>query len=79
MKCRNCGAELNNGRCEYCGSFFAEDMRLFVLKQPEMTPNMIEKVLSSTIIPNREKDVIEVTAIGDKERRFIEVRVCTKN
>lgn len=33
MKCRNCGAELNNGRCDYCGSFFAEDMRLFTPKK----------------------------------------------
>lgn len=22
MKCKNCGAELNNDKCEYCGSSF---------------------------------------------------------
>lgn len=26
MKCKNCGAELNNGKCEYCGSVFVENM-----------------------------------------------------
>ena len=30
MKCKNCGAELNNGKCEYCGSVFLEDMLYFV-------------------------------------------------
>lgn len=25
MKCKNCGAELNNGKCEYCGSDYRED------------------------------------------------------
>lgn len=24
MKCKNCGAELNNGKCEYCGSVFED-------------------------------------------------------
>jgi hypothetical protein len=30
MKCKNCGAEINNGKCEYCGSVFLEDMLYFV-------------------------------------------------
>lgn len=30
MKCKNCGAELNNGKCEYCGSVFLEDMRYVI-------------------------------------------------
>ena len=25
MKCRNCGAELKYGKCEYCGSVFNEE------------------------------------------------------
>ncbi len=29
MKCKNCGAELKNGKCEYCGSVFDEDTTLF--------------------------------------------------
>lgn len=33
MKCKNCGAELNNGYCEYCGSFFAEHQKYVVLKK----------------------------------------------
>ena len=32
MKCKNCGAELNNGRCEYCGSFFMENTLYMNLK-----------------------------------------------
>ena len=85
MKCKNCGAELNNGRCEYCGSFFAEDMRLFTLKPPQINEDIIRKALRTALIsvnPYREddsrmhkakiKDVIEVTSIGDTERHFIE-------
>lgn len=34
MKCKNCGAELNNGKCEYCNSMFLEDMRYIELNIP---------------------------------------------
>ena len=72
MKCKNCGAELNNGRCEYCGSRFAEDMRLFTLKAPEIDTEFFRKVLYGTqITTNLPQDTIEVTCLGDKEPRFI--------
>lgn len=32
MKCKNCGAELNNGKCEYCGSFFLENRKYLFIK-----------------------------------------------
>ena len=83
MKCRNCGAELNNGRCEYCGAVFAEDMRIFHLKQPTLDASEFEKIIrqiretackpdDSVMHKIRVKDVIEVTCIGDTERHFIE-------
>lgn len=34
MKCKNCGAELSNGKCEYCGSVFLEDVRYIELNIP---------------------------------------------
>lgn len=86
MKCRNCGAELNNGRCAYCGSVFSEDMRLFTLKKPEIDENLIQKALEGSFFmgnarrdddskmhKTKVKDVIEVTCIGDDEPHFIEV------
>ena len=45
MKCKNCGAELNNGKCEYCGSVFPEEVRLFTLKTPKIDEEVIREVL----------------------------------
>lgn len=70
MKCKNCGAELNNGRCAYCGSSFAEDMRLYTLKEPEFDDDLLFKLLHKSpalITPN----VIEVTCLGEAEPYFI--------
>ena len=62
MKCKNCGAELNNGRCEYCGSVFPEEVRLLTLKPQKIDEKVIRKVLSR----------VEVTCLGDTEPHFIE-------
>ena len=43
MKCKNCGAELNNGKCEYCGSVFLEDMRYVTINIP---PEKMKKVVN---------------------------------
>ena len=75
MKCKNCGAELNNGRCEYCGSHFSEDMKLFTLKKPEIDPDFFRQVLygSHVIDDSRmNKERIEVTCLGDSEPHYIE-------
>ena len=75
MKCKNCGAELNNGRCEYCGSRFSENMRLFTLKAPEEDTDFFRKVLyGSHVIDDSRmyKEKIEVTCLGDAEPHFIE-------
>ena len=69
MKCRNCGADLNNGRCEYCGAIFTENMRMFTSK-PTLDMTEFEKILRQTIITPAE-NTIEVTCIGDTERKFI--------
>lgn len=63
MKCKNCGAELNNGRCEYCGSFFVEDLRMLTLKPPKIDENLLHEMLNK----------VEVTCLGDTEPHFIEV------
>ena len=73
MKCKNCGAELNNGRCEYCGSVFSKDMRLFTLKSPQLDEDFIKKVLSkSPLITNMPKERLEITCLGDSEPHYIE-------
>lgn len=70
MKCKNCGAELNNGKCAYCGSVFAEDMRLFTLKEPEFDDDLLMKLLHGS--PVLRARTIEVTCLGDSEPHYIE-------
>lgn len=60
MKCKNCGAELNNGKCEYCGSVFPEDMRYTLI------PPKIE------IDKDVYKKMVEVTCLGDDKPQFIQ-------
>lgn len=60
MKCKNCGAELNNGRCEYCGSVFPEDMR-YTLISPKIDIDKDEL-----------KEMIEITCLGDDKPQFIQ-------
>lgn len=70
MKCKNCGAELNNGRCEYCGSMFAEDMRLYTLKEPKFNNDLLMKLLHES--PILGENTLEVTTLGDNLRHYIE-------
>lgn len=51
MKCKNCGAELNNGKCEYCGSVFLEDMR-YIVPNIKVDEEELQKVLSSKHVLN---------------------------
>jgi len=64
MKCKNCGAELNNGKCEYCGSKFLEHT-LFL-------KGNCDKDDDSRMIKTLITDRIEVTCLGDEEPHFIE-------
>ena len=57
MKCKNCGAELNNGKCEYCGSVFLEDMRYFV-PNIKMDEDELRKIVTRTRI------IAEITQRG---------------
>jgi len=50
VKCKNCGAELNNGRCEYCGSFFMEDLRMLTLIPPKIDENLLHEMLHKMLI-----------------------------
>jgi len=43
MKCKNCGAELTNGKCEYCGSVFTGNM-LYI---PKPDPKTVADILTS--------------------------------
>lgn len=85
MKCKNCGAELNNGRCEYCGSVFLEDMRFYTLKTPQIDEDLLvrlirksplygdKKTLLKTLMEKqKDKNVIEVTCLSDSEPHYIE-------
>lgn len=65
MKCRNCGANLEHGYCEYCGSFYGESRRIMQAIPDVERDDRMHKA--------RVKDVIEVTCIGDEERHYIEV------
>lgn len=74
MKCRNCGAELNNGRCEYCGSVYPEEMRMFTLKAPKIDPEIIKQALyGSHVIKDSpmNNEWIEVTTLSDSEPHYI--------
>lgn len=57
MKCKNCGAELNNGKCEYCGSVFLEDMRYFI-PNIKMDEDELRKIVTRTHI------IAEITQRG---------------
>lgn len=75
MKCKNCGAELNNWRCAYCGSCFSEDTKLFTLKKPEIDTDFFRKVLYGSHVINDSrmyKERIEVTCLDDSEPHYIE-------
>lgn len=61
MKCKNCGAELNNGRCEYCGSHFDKGMWFSRILPDKDDDSQMHKV-----------EIIEVTCLGDTEPHFIE-------
>ena len=76
MKCKNCGAELNNGRCEYCGSFFVEDLRMLTLKPPKIDEDLLHKMLilkgNCDKVDDSRMEKVEVTCLGDTEPHFIE-------
>ena len=73
MKCKNCGAELNNGRCEYCGSFFGEELKKVEITAHQIFSEYGARDVNGRLIPIKPKEIIDVTCIGDKERHFIEV------
>ena len=66
MKCKNCGAELNNGKCEYCGSICFEDM--YYMPIVNVDGDAIYRALHN-IQPI--VDVIDVSCLGDKEPHYI--------
>ena len=55
MTCSNCGAELNNGRCEYCGSFFPEYQEYVRVRPDKDDDSHMQKVnilCNASIDPN---------------------------
>ena len=75
MKCRNCGAELNNGKCEYCGSFFAEYqeyVRVRPDKDDDSRMHKVEMMLNVDIDPKLMVDI--VTRHIERGRKY-----CTMN
>ena len=55
MKCKNCGAELKNMKCAYCGSVFFETCYVYLAA--------IEKA--------KDEETIDVTCLGDDEPHYI--------
>ena len=49
MKCKNCGAELKNGKCEYCGSQFGEIDEPEIHISLEVDPEVIHRAISRRI------------------------------
>ncbi len=71
MKCKNCGAELNNGRCEYCGSEFNDDLLVRLIRKSPLYGD--KKILLKTLMEKqKDKNVIEVTTLSDSEPHYIE-------
>lgn len=73
MKCKNCGAELNNDKCEYCGTFYGEELRSVEVKIHQIFEGYGVRDANGRIHPCKPKEIIEITCIGDRERKFIEV------
>lgn len=71
MKCKNCGAELNNGKCEYCGSVFLEDMR-YVIPNIKIDKEEFQRIAARRpIVGEIEAVWCEVTTLSDKEPVYI--------
>ena len=66
MKCKNCGAELNNGKCEYCGSVFLEDMR-YVIPDINLKDVDIGLILRKSPIYIEDDSVMRVERIDASE------------
>lgn len=66
MKCKNCGAELYNGKCEYCGTNYNEDMRSYMRKRlSEANLYMICNPLEPRV------EILDVSCLGDSEPLYI--------
>ena len=51
MKCKNCGAELNNGKCEYCGAVYAENQLHINMKiDPEVMARHLKELKERPLI-----------------------------
>ena len=48
MKCKNCGAELNNGKCEYCGSVFWDTS--YIIPNIQYDEEQIREIVKRTPI-----------------------------
>jgi len=73
MKCKNCGANLDHNYCEYCGTFYGEELRKITINTRQIFDNYGVRDVNGRLKPVYPHEVIEVTCIGDTERHFIEV------
>lgn len=58
MKCKNCGAELNNGKCEYCGSVFIEDMSFVTIDINIDKEKVLEAIKRKSVLLHSECPII---------------------
>ena len=73
MKCRNCGAELNRKYCEYCGSFYGEELKDITVNIHQIFAEYASRDEKGRLKPIKPKEMIEITCLGDSKRRFYEV------
>ena len=69
MKCKNCGAELNNGKCAYCGSVCYENM--YYLPVVNVNEDTFHRVIHDTrplIVPQEE---LEIISLSEKEPLYV--------
>lgn len=53
MKCKNCGAELNNGKCDYCGTVFQKDAPYIAMNLEISEDELIKAIKRSLIYGSR--------------------------
>lgn len=73
MKCKNCGANLDHNYCEYCGTFYGEELRGMRMDFRSIMSEYGERDESGRLKPCEPKEILEITCLGEKERKFIEV------
>ena len=69
MKCKNCGAELNNGKCQYCGATCFEGM--YYLPIVDIDGDAIYRALHKKPSFFTKVETVEITTLSDSEPIYV--------